>query len=57
MAAIRAADVMMGYDDNCAAWIVAQRQLAAAQAGTGGAVAAGDDRSSRRAAREARRGQ
>ena len=28
MAAIRAADVMMGYDDNCAAWIMSQRQVA-----------------------------
>lgn len=57
MAAIRAADVMMGYDDNCANWIVYQRQLAAAQAPAGDAAEpAGDARSSRRAAREARRG-
>jgi 5-methyltetrahydrofolate--homocysteine methyltransferase len=55
MAAIRAADVMMGYDENCAAWIVSQRQMAAAQAGASGA--AGDERVSRRAAREARRAQ
>jgi 5-methyltetrahydrofolate--homocysteine methyltransferase len=56
MAAIRAADVMMGYDENCAAWIVSQRQAAAAaQPGAAGAVASGDDRASRRAAREARR--
>ncbi|HSN74956.1 MAG TPA: dihydropteroate synthase [Anaerolineae bacterium] len=57
MAAIRAADVMMGTDDNCAAWIMSQRQAAAGQVGTSGAVPAGDERSSRRAAREARRGQ
>jgi len=57
MAAIRAADVMMGADDNCAAWIMSQRQVAAAQAGTSGAAPAGDERASRRAAREARRGQ
>jgi 5-methyltetrahydrofolate--homocysteine methyltransferase len=58
MAAIRAADVMMGYDENCAAWIMSQRQAAAAaQAGAPGAAApaSGDDRTSRRAAREARR--
>jgi 5-methyltetrahydrofolate--homocysteine methyltransferase len=56
MAAIRAADVMMGYDENCAAWIVSQRQAAAAaQPGAAGAAASGDDRASRRAAREARR--
>jgi len=57
MAAIRAADVMMGADDNCAAWIMSQRQVAAAQAGTSDAAPAGDERASRRAAREARRGQ
>jgi 5-methyltetrahydrofolate--homocysteine methyltransferase len=58
MAAIRAADVMMGYDENCAAWIMSQRQAAAGQAGTSGAAAgASDERTSRRAAREARRGQ
>ncbi|MFZ2362752.1 MAG: dihydropteroate synthase [Anaerolineae bacterium] len=57
MAAIRAADVMMGYDENCAAWILSQRQVAAAQAGTSSAAPAGDERASRRAAREARRGQ
>jgi 5-methyltetrahydrofolate--homocysteine methyltransferase len=55
MAAIRAADVMMGYDENCAAWIVSQRQAAAAQVGTSSAAPAGDERTSRRAAREARR--
>lgn len=55
MAAIRAADVMMGHDENCAAWIMSQRQVAATQAAGGGAPAGGDDRSSRRAAREARR--
>lgn len=55
MAAIRAADVMMGYDENCAAWIVSQRQAAAAQVGTSAAAPAGDERVSRRAAREARR--
>ncbi len=54
MAAIRAADVMMGYDDNCAAWIMSQRQAAASGAAPTGA---GDERTSRRAAREARRGQ
>lgn len=58
MAAIRAADVMMGYDENCTAWIMSQRQAAAGQAGTSGAAAsASDERTSRRAAREARRGQ
>jgi 5-methyltetrahydrofolate--homocysteine methyltransferase len=56
MAAIRAADVMMGYDENCANWIMSQRQAAAAaQPGAAGAAAPGDDRASRRAAREARR--
>ncbi len=56
MAAIRAADVMMGYDDNCAAWIMSQRQAAAAaQPGASGAAAPSDDRAARRAAREARR--
>jgi 5-methyltetrahydrofolate--homocysteine methyltransferase len=56
MAAIRAADVMMGYDENCANWIMSQRQAAAAaQPGPAGAAAPGDDRASRRAAREARR--
>ncbi len=53
MTAIRAADVMMGHDENCAAWIVSQRQPASGAASAG----AGDERSSRRAAREARRGQ
>ena len=57
MAAIRAADVMMGADENCAAWIMSQRQATAAQAGTSSAAPAGDERASRRAAREARRGQ
>lgn len=59
MAAIRAADVMMGHDDNCAAWIMSQRQLAANQATASGATpsAPNEDRASRRAAREARRGQ
>ncbi len=55
MAAIRAADVMMGHDENCANWIIYQRQLAAAQAPASGAAAPADDRSARRAAREARR--
>jgi 5-methyltetrahydrofolate--homocysteine methyltransferase len=56
MAAIRAADVMMGYDENCANWILSQRQAAAAaQPGAAGAAAPSDDRASRRAAREARR--
>lgn len=55
MAAIRAADVMMGHDENCANWIVYQRQLAAAQVPAGAAVAPADDRAARRAAREARR--
>jgi len=53
MAAIRAADVMMGYDENCANWIMSQRQAAAAA--QPGATGAGDERVSRRAAREARR--
>jgi 5-methyltetrahydrofolate--homocysteine methyltransferase len=55
MAAIRAADVMMGTDDNCAAWIMSQRQVAAASGAT--PPGATDERASRRAAREARRGQ
>lgn len=54
MAAIRAADVMMGHDENCAAWILAQRQ-AAAGAQPGVTAAPVDDRAARRAAREARR--
>lgn len=54
MAAIRAADVMMGHDENCAAWIMAQRQ-AAAGAQPGVTAAPVDDRAARRAAREARR--
>ena len=54
MAAIRAADVMMGHDENCAAWIMAQRQAAAA-AQPDAAAAPVDDRAARRAAREARR--
>jgi 5-methyltetrahydrofolate--homocysteine methyltransferase len=54
MAAIRAADVMMGYDENCAAWIVSQRQATASGAAAAGA---GNERASRRSAREARRGQ
>jgi 5-methyltetrahydrofolate--homocysteine methyltransferase len=55
MAAIRAAEVMMGHDENCAAWIVSQRQAAAAAQGGSAAPVATDDRSARRAAREARR--
>lgn len=56
MAAIRAADVMMGYDENCANWIMSQRQAAAAaQPGAAAAAGATDERVSRRAAREARR--
>ena len=54
MTAIRAADVMMGNDENCAAWIMSQRQAAAAPAGAPG-TAPVDDRAARRAAREARR--
>ena len=54
MAAIRAADVMMGHDENCAAWIQSQRQAAAA-AQPDAAAAPVDDRAARRAAREARR--
>lgn len=54
--AILAADVMMGHDENCTSWILAQRQIAAAQAPADtGAPSAGDDRAARRAAREARR--
>jgi 5-methyltetrahydrofolate--homocysteine methyltransferase len=53
MTAIRAADVMMGTDENCAAWIVSQRQAAAASGASG--AGPGDERTSRRAAREARR--
>lgn len=52
MTAIRAADVMMGYDENCAAWIMSRRQAAAQGAG---APAPTDDRAARRAARDARR--
>ncbi len=55
MAAIRAADVMMGYDENCANWIMSQRQAAATQPGAAAAAGATDERVSRRAAREARR--
>lgn len=54
MAAIRAADVMMGHDENCAAWILSQRQAAAATQPEA-AAAPVDDRAARRAAREARR--
>ncbi len=54
MAAIRAADVMMGHDENCAAWIMSQRQAAAATQPEA-AAAPVDDRAARRAAREARR--
>ncbi len=55
--AILAADVMMGHDENCMAWIMAQRQMAAAQAAPGGTTtpSAADERAARRAAREARR--
>jgi 5-methyltetrahydrofolate--homocysteine methyltransferase len=55
--AILAADVMMGHDENCAAWIMAQRQIAAAQTAASGAPlpAPVDERAARRAAREARR--
>jgi 5-methyltetrahydrofolate--homocysteine methyltransferase len=55
--AILAADVMMGHDENCAAWIMAQRQIAAAQAAASDAPlpAPVDERAARRAAREARR--
>ncbi|HNS01838.1 MAG TPA: dihydropteroate synthase, partial [Anaerolineae bacterium] len=52
MAAIRAADVMMGHDENCAAWIMSQRQAAAATQPEA-AAAPVDDRAARRAAREA----
>jgi 5-methyltetrahydrofolate--homocysteine methyltransferase len=53
MAAIRAADVMMGDDENCAIWTVPHHPSSApAQPG---ATGAGDERVSRRAAREARR--
>ena len=53
---ILAADVMMGHDENCGAWIMAQRQAAAAAAANDPAAApATDERSSRRADREARR--
>lgn len=58
MTAVRAADVMMGNDENCATWIMSQRQAAAAaQAGAPGGAppAPADDRAARRAAREARR--
>lgn len=55
MAAIRAADVMMGYDENCANWIMSQRQAAAAAQPGAAAAGATDERVSRRAAREARR--
>ncbi|MFZ2487706.1 MAG: dihydropteroate synthase [Anaerolineae bacterium] len=54
MAAIRAGDVMMGHDDNCANWIQAQRQLTTAD--TPAAASGQDERAARRAAREARRG-
>ena len=55
MAAVQAANVMMGYDENCAEWIRAHRQAGAGAPAAAGA-AAPDDRAARRAAREARRG-
>ncbi|MER2597940.1 MAG: dihydropteroate synthase [Caldilineales bacterium] len=55
MAAIRAADVMMGHDENCAAWIQAQRQLAVPAPTASAESAPVDERAARRAAREARR--
>ncbi|MEZ4768374.1 MAG: dihydropteroate synthase [Caldilineales bacterium] len=55
--AILAADVMMGADENCAAWITAQRQAAASDAPAADAAAPSEasGREARRAAREARR--
>jgi len=46
--AILAADLFMGHDENCVAWIMATRALESEGAG-------GDDRASRRRRREARR--
>lgn len=51
--AILAADVMLGHDENCVNWIMAQRQAAAAEAGAAGG--AGSERSARREARRSRR--
>lgn len=55
--AILAADVMMGHDENCAAWISAQRQAAATAATPASTASAApvDERAARRAEREARR--
>ena len=54
MTAIRAADVMMGHDENCMVWIQAQRTADTSGAGPA-ATSAADERAARRAARQARR--
>lgn len=59
---ILAADMLMGYDEDCMRWLRYQRQLArqaaaAAAAAGGEAVPAEDDRAARRAARRAERGE
>lgn len=46
--AIRAADALMGYDENCAAWIRHQRQLEQAAAGSDGQATAPEGRRGRR---------
>ena len=51
-AAVMAADVMMNQDPNCAAWIAANREQPAGEAGAG----AGGARSGRRGGRRGRRG-
>ncbi|HET9221116.1 MAG TPA: hypothetical protein VFO07_01365, partial [Roseiflexaceae bacterium] len=55
--AILAADLMMGHDENCLAWIGAHREGAADPTATGGQSSAADaaraEREARRAARRA----
>ncbi len=48
MTAIRAADALMGYDENCTAWIRYQRQLEQAAAGGEGQAPAQEGRRGRR---------
>jgi 5-methyltetrahydrofolate--homocysteine methyltransferase len=59
MRAIRAADVMLGHDENCINWIMAERaaqRAAAAAAGDSPTDDAASRRAERQARREARRG-
>jgi 5-methyltetrahydrofolate--homocysteine methyltransferase len=53
--AIMAANLMMGYDENCLAWIAAHRQASAAPEAQSSQSAAGDARAAREARRAARR--